>query len=172
MTNQIVSTPIELLRAIEGRFGPICFDLAANKENNVVRRLYSPEANGTTEAGNSMLLEWEGFSKYFFGPGSSIGENAFLKPWHGLADLAWLNPPFSDIEPWAAACAHAVKIYRQRIALLIPASVCTKYYIDYVDPFAYVLKLSPRPFKKEVRDCVLALYEPAGYRGCETWLWR
>ncbi len=146
MSNQIVSTPSDFVEAVEKRFGIITWDLAANSENN------------------------KGIG--YYGPGSPAGENAFLKEWKGLGNLAWLNPPFADIEPWARKCAESFMVHRQRIALLIPAGVCTNYFIDYVKPFAYVFECTPRPFKKEVRDVILALYEPSHYVGRETWRWR
>jgi hypothetical protein len=173
VTNQIVETPVEFLRAVEDRFGTIGFDLAATRENNVMRRLYHQDPEVSQGVAPTGIADPHCFGdKLFFGPGSTLSENAFLVPWNSLADLAWLNPPFADIEPWAAACAHTVITYRQRIAMLIPASVCTGYFIDYVKPFAYVFECTPRPFKKEVRDVILALYEPARYLGRETWKWR
>ena len=150
MSNQIVRTPVDFIYAVEQRFGTITWDLAANSDNCQV--------NDDREA--------------YFGPESKHGENAFLQEWQGLGGLAWLNPPFADIEPWARKCAESFMKYRQRIALLIPAGVCTNYVIDYVKPFAYVFECTPRPFKKEVRDVILALYEPSHYVGRETWRWR
>lgn len=147
MSNQIVSTPKEFIDAFERRFGKITWDLAANAENS--------------KAGDR-----------FFGPGSAHSANAFLAKWSGLGELAWLNPPFEDIEPFCDRSADAVKKYRQRNALLIPASVCTNYFIEFVKPNAYVFELTPRVFKTKIRDCVLAMFEPAGYIGRETWKWR
>lgn len=158
MSNQNVETPLDFLRAVEDRFGAIGFDLAANEENNAVMRLGH--------------VDGQRARSYYLGPGSLLAENAFLRPWHGLGELAWLNPPFADISPWAMRCALSRHEFKQRIALLIPASVCTSYFISHVAPHAYVFELTPRPFKAEVRDCVLALYEPALYRGRETWKWR
>lgn len=146
MSNQIVETPKEFIDAVKDRFGAISWDLAATANN--------AQAFG------------------FFGPGSGVAQNAFMAQWDGLGPLAWLNPPFADIEPWACKCAESVVKYRQRIAMLIPAAVCTAYFIKYVIPYAYVFELTPRVFKKEIRDCCLALYEPAGYKGRETWRWK
>src|SRR4051812_41212663 len=39
-------------------------------------------------------------------------------------------------------------------------------------PYAYVFELTPRVFKNEIRDCILAMFEPAGYVGREVWNWR
>lgn len=149
MTNQIVSTPDDFIAAVEERFGKITWDLAANAQN------------------------YKSHNKFrYFGPGSSVEENAFLAEWNGLGNLAWLNPPFADIEPWARKCAESYQKFNQRIALIVPASVCTSYFVDWIDPFAYTFKVTPRPFKREVRDCILALYEPSGYTGSQTWHWR
>jgi phage N-6-adenine-methyltransferase len=149
VSNQIVSTPREFIDAVEERFGCITFDLAANAENS------------------KAMCETE-----YFGPGSKHGENAFLKSWQGLGDLAWLNPPFADIEPWAERCALSCKLYKQRIALLVPAAVCTNYFVNHINPHAYRFELTPRIFKVEIRDCVLAMYEPGGYTGIQTWNWK
>jgi hypothetical protein len=144
MSNQIVSTPPDFIAAVEKRFGKITFDIAANEFNKK--------------------------AESYLGPGSPIAENAFLEPWIELGDLAWLNPPFADIAPWAERCAKYRP--RQRIALLVPATPCTNYFIEHVKPNAYVFEVTPRVFKKEIRDCFLALFEPAGYVGRETWQWK
>jgi len=140
---------MDFIDAVEARFGTITWDLAANIDNSKSRNRFN-----------------------FFGPGSEYTENAFLTEWEDLGPLAWLNPPFADIEPWARKCSESFVKNRQRIALLIPAAVCTSYFVDYVKPFAYVFECTPRPFKKEVRDVILALYEPSHYVGRETWRWR
>jgi len=158
VSNQVVSTPIEFLQAVEARFGTISFDLAANYENNVVRRLQT--------------IDGERSRNYYFGPGSLLHVNSFMKQWSGLGDLAWLNPPFEDIEPWAERCHLQCALHRQRIALQLPAAVCTNYFIENINPYAYVLEVTPRVYKTEVRDVCLAMFEPSGYKGREVWRWK
>ena len=150
MSNDVVSTPREFLDAVEERFGQIRWDLAANKENCVTKdhRFYGP-------------------GSYYLGDSLSI-----VCQWGKLnGGLLWLNPPFSNIAPFARK-SMIERNCNAKIAMLIPASVCTSYFNDYVRDHAYVFELTPRPFKREVRDCVLALYTPEGYTGRELWRWR
>lgn len=91
-------------------------------------------------------------------------------PWTSPG-LLWVNPPYSKIEPWARKCAGAKCL----VALLVPASVGTNWFSDYVYRHAYVLFLHPRVTfvghkKPYPRDLMLAVY---GYsRGFECWNWK
>lgn len=91
----------------------------------------------------------------------------------------WLNPPFTDIAPWAERCAQAAML-GTKIAFLTPASVGANWFRDYVDGHATVLLLNGRlaftdsPYPK---DCILSLYgadlpipsqRPSQY---EVWTW-
>lgn len=144
-SNQEVATPREFLDAFEHRFGRIGFDLAANADNKVV--------------------------PFHYGPGSELGENSLAEDWTLLRDgPLWLNPPFKAIAPWAKKAA--AESTHEPIALLAPAAVCTGWFVDHVAPYAYVFELTPRVFKAEIRDCILALFTPEGYVGRETWRWR
>ena len=102
----------------------------------------------------------------------SEATNSLVSCWEGLG-LRWLNPPYSKIAPWAKRCADHLAL--ARIALLVPASVGTNWFADYVATKALVLFLRPRmtfvghrdPYPK---DMILAVYgEPPGY---ETWNWK
>ncbi len=146
-TNQVVRTPKLFLDAVVRRFGPIDVDLAANAENAVAPR--------------------------WLGPGSPLAENSLVVPWaqFNRGGLGFCNPPFKVIAPWAAQHAKA-RLAGMRTALLVPASICTSWYRELVAPHSYVFELFPRVFPVEIRDCLLCLYEPAGYKGRETWEWR
>lgn len=146
-TNQVVATPPELLAAIERRFGKIDLDLAADAGNAVTPR-YLGKGGLTEDALTTM--SWVRFNS---------------------GGLAFLNPPFADVEPWLR---HVVTAARDgmRVAVIVQAAVCTNWWIRYVGPHAYTFALTPRPWKREVRDVVLALYETAGYRGHEPWEWK
>lgn len=146
---QDCSTPREFIQAVERRFEPILWDLAAHD-------------------GNHVCNAW-------FGPGSTL-ENSLTVEWRKLSlfrKLLWLNPPFADIEPWAHKCSIEAH-YGARIAFLVPAAVGSNWYRRHVHGQALVLFLSPRlsfdsknPYPK---DCLLALYgEPVGF---ECWRWR
>lgn len=87
--------------------------------------------------------------------------------------LLWLNPEFADITPWAKKCADE-GAKGARIAFLVPASVGSNWYADYVHDKALVLFIRPRlsfdgkaPYPK---DCLAALYGfPPDF---ETWDWK
>lgn len=150
--NQIVVTPRPFLDAVEKRFGPIVFDLAATAENCV--------SDGD-----------------YYGPGSHLGEDSLAKGWRiGRPGVRFLNPPFSDrdqpISLWAKRCAEMRRPASGPILLLCPAAVCTVWFRTWVAPHAYVLELYPRVFGKEIRDCILAVYAPEGYLGRTTWDWQ
>lgn len=95
------------------------------------------------------------------------------KPWTTMScgsGWAWLNPPFSHIEPWARKCAES----GIKFAFLAPAAVGSNWFRDWVDGKALVLLLNGRlsfdgiaPYPK---DCILCLYgvEP----GYKVWDWR
>lgn len=146
-SKQDYATPREFIAAVERRFGPLAWDLAAHE-------------------GNHATVPW-------FGPGSPWARDSLIQPWHGLQGNLWLNPPFADIEPWARKCDHE-SIFGARILFLVPASVGSEWYRKWVHDRALVLFLSPRlvfdgksPYPK---DCLLAAYGYRGY-GYECWRW-
>ncbi|HVV52179.1 MAG TPA: DNA N-6-adenine-methyltransferase [Polyangia bacterium] len=159
-SEQTVCTPREFLDAVEKRFGEIGFDLAAEKGNQVTRRPHTAA---------------------FFGPGSSLAENALdsvcIWPNRGLS---WLNPPFANIRAWARRCyEETVSTHgsRGRILLLVPAAVGSVWFNSFVRPRAFVFELSPRltfvghksPYPK---DLILAYYGPEGFVGRAAWRWK
>ncbi len=146
MTNQIVATPRDFLDVVRLRFGKLGWDVAANAENSVV------------DCG------------CFYGPGSEHGLDSLAVNWPTEV-LNWDNPPFARIDEFSAK--HVQQQARGAASLLIgPAAVCTGWFIKNVAPYAYVMLLTPRVFKKEIRDCFLAYYHPARIVGQETWRWR
>lgn len=150
-SRQDYGTPGVFLDAVEARFGHIAWDLAAHYENNVCE-------------------DW-------IGPGGPVEDDS-LSPcisWRLLSPgrLLWLNPPFSNIEPWAHKCSVEAH-YGARIAMLTPASVGSEWFRRHVFGRARVLFLSPRltflgckdPYPK---DCMLSVFgEPATF---ECWRW-
>lgn len=145
MSNQLVPTPKDFLEAVQRRFGPFVADLAANKANRV--------------------------TDVWYGPGSADPDSLAPGVHWPIGGLLWLNPPFDNVAAFAEKCA-AERKRGCRIALIGPAAVCTGWFVDHVAPCAYVFELAPRVFKVNIRDCVLALYEPAGYLGRESWRWK
>ena len=100
-----VVTPMVFVDACEARYGCIRMDLAATKENS--RR------------GSSSCY--------------TVEDDAFSKDWEVdlKGDVGWLNPPYGDIGAWAKkADAEAKK--GARVVMLVPASVGSNWYRDYI----------------------------------------
>lgn len=144
-SKQDYETPWELIRAIEKRWGPIACDLAATPDNFKSR-------NGCfiTPERDSLSVDW-----------------------HHYTGLLFLNPPFGDIKPWAKKCSEE-SVRGARIAFLVPASVGSAWFADYVHGKALVCPLLPRvsfdgknPFPK---DCMVCVYGPTP--GFEPWRWK
>jgi phage N-6-adenine-methyltransferase len=73
-SKQDYGTPRAFIAAVERRWGPLAFDLAASSENHKAPKYF-------TEADNSLKQDW-----------------------FKLDGLLWLNPPFSNLEDWAEKC--------------------------------------------------------------------
>jgi len=56
-------------------------------------------------------------------------------------ELCWLNPPFKDIQPWVKKCVVSPGT---NILVLVPASVGSNWFRDYVFNLARVYFLNPR----------------------------
>jgi hypothetical protein len=151
-------TPIDFLEAVQLRFGPISFDLAATRDACVA---------GVVEPG---------VREPYFGPDHSLVEcrDALAVDWDELCGLLWLNPPFDNIRPWVQKCA----LVRDRpgfTLLLAPASVGTEWFAEFVHGKAFVMPLRPRlkfcgqtdPYP---RDLMLAAYG-YGVTGFAPWRW-
>jgi phage N-6-adenine-methyltransferase len=100
--------------------------------------------------------------------------DTFTVEWHKLSGLLWLNPEYKDIRRWVKKCADEA-VLGAHIALLIPASVSTNYFADYVYGYSLVMPIRPRltfvgqpdPYPK---DLMLCLYR--GTPGFEPWRWK
>lgn len=126
--NNNAETPAVFINAVTKKFGPLDVDLAAN-------------------IGNHKAPLW-------LGPGSTITPKLGQPPpynsfdfdcWHTLSGLCWLNPPFTNITPWAKKCSEEVQL-GARILLLVPASVGANWYWDWVVPFADVYSVGRMVF--------------------------
>jgi hypothetical protein len=154
-SNQHWGTPRAFLDAVERRFGPIGIDLAAKHDNHVVPA--------------------------YFGPGSPFGVEDALAPsvlWSDFVDprlLRWLNPPFENIDPWAAWCASFRTL--TTTAMLTHAAVDTKWFEDHVVGKALCLFLRPRMTFVGADDgfpkpLMLSVYGPLVAPGFDTWRWK
>lgn len=151
-TEQSVGTPWEFIDAVEKRFGPLIYDLAADANNSKVR---------------------EEFGGYFDEDADSLKQ-----PWAQLLPQGnlWLNPPFKDIAPWAEKCALESRTRHGLILLLVPASIGSVWYSQHVLGQSVVLGLSPRmtfighdkPYPKDLMLCVYGY----GLVGHTSWRWR
>lgn len=157
------STPTALLTALQKRFGPIVFDLAAEAHNHVHPRFFTKEED-------ALKQDWSALYKVLGGSG-----------W------LFLNPPFSDMKPWVEKCAEEGR-KGAKIVLLSKVSIA-EWFVDYVAPNAAVFLLSPRvkyvpppgeernPETGKLRtgadfDSMLSLFGPATRGQIEVWRWR
>lgn len=101
-SKQDYSTPPAFLDAVARRFGPIDFDLAARADNAVAPLFYSPEDD-------SLRQDWAL-------PGIRV---------------AFLNPPFAEIRPWAAKL-ESVRCLPRWTLMLVPASMGSKWWADHI----------------------------------------
>jgi phage N-6-adenine-methyltransferase len=144
-SEQSVGTPEVFMSAVRSRFDTIYWDLAASAENAKAPKWIS-------EQEDSLTLDWGAL------PGN-----------------LWLNPPYSNIAPWAAKCAERKNDARWTM-LLVPASVGSIWFQDHVAPNAFVLELVGRltfvghnqPYPK---DLILAAFG-FGVVGRAAWKWR
>jgi DNA (cytosine-5)-methyltransferase 1 len=153
-SKQDYATPPAFVAAVLARLGipAFAFDYAADATNAKAPRFF-------VAAQNALLTpHWE----------------RFLAPdaW------AWLNPPFTDIGPWARKCRQTREAGGQ-VAFLVPASVGANWFRDDVDGHALVLFLNGRlafmpdkPTWLYPKDCLLALYSPSLPPAYEVWTWR
>ncbi len=147
-SRQDYGTPWDFIHAVEKRFGKIVCDLAAHAGNAKCDAYLTPEVD-------SLSLPW-----------------ADLYP----SGTLWLNPEFSDLEPWAEKCAFESLTRHGLILLLTPASVGSNWFAAHVNRKAMVLGLSPRlqfegttaPYPK---DLSLSVYG-YGLSGFDTWRWK
>lgn len=161
---QDYGTPRPFLDAVERRFGPIVWDLAAHAGNTVCGDRY-------------------------FGPGSRWGEDSLERAWDRLPGvprdgLRWLNYPFGDAPRWMAKVASEATKFGVRIVVLGPAAVSTNWFAKYVDGQALVLPIRPRlkflgvPVNPKtgkvdgfIKDLALMVYGPGVVPGFECWRW-
>jgi len=146
-SRQDYGTPWELIRAVEAKYGTIHADLAATPQNAKAKNFLTPEED-------SLTFPWS-------------------ERWP--AGTLWLNPPFSDIAPWAKKCAEEGPRRYGLIIMLTPASIGSNWFAEHVYGNARVLALSPRitfegcedPYPK---DCMLSLFGMAT-QGFALWRW-
>jgi phage N-6-adenine-methyltransferase len=146
-SKQDYETPWNLITAIEHKFKTTFgIDLAATEENKKAPFCI-------TEEQDSIKTDWLLYRDR----------------------LAWLNPPFKRIGPWAEKCAAAAR-HGMRIVMLTPASVDSLWWSNWVHNQAHVFFLQPRvhfdgacdPFMKPLTLSCYNLNLPERY---QPWRW-
>jgi phage N-6-adenine-methyltransferase len=150
-SRQDYATPADFMEAVIKRFGVIACDLAANESNTKAQIWYGPDAWMHSEM-DSLKVDW-----------------------HKQRGNLWLNPPFSNISPWAQKCADE-SAKGARILFLTPASVGSNWFCQFVHQKANVLFLNKRirfvGAKDDYpKDCILSCFG-FGEVGYEVWRWK
>lgn len=122
--NNNAATPWKFIGAVEEKFGPLTVDLAASDTNHKAKLWI-------TEAENSLVQGWNAPSWRIFAEGQQ--------------PLLYLNPPFTNITPWARKCAEEVQL-GARILLLVPGSIGANWLWDWVMPYADVYSVGRMVF--------------------------
>lgn len=111
-------TPRVFVDAVERNWGPLAVDLAASASS-------AKAPSYLDEAADSLTRNW-----------------------HLFTGFLWLNPPYSNITPWAKKCAETYQLNEQvEIFLLVPASVGANWFWDWVWPYATVYSVGRMVFE-------------------------
>jgi phage N-6-adenine-methyltransferase len=70
-------------------------------------------------------------------------DDALSMYWHEIGGWLWLNPPYDNIGQWAEKCAVEASM-GAKILFLVPASVGSNWYRNYVEDFAKPIFLTGR----------------------------
>lgn len=145
-SRQDFGTPDDFFLVVRKRFGHIAWDLAASAENTKAFEWFNEEVD------------------------------SLKQPWADLErNWLWLNPPFSQIRPWAKKCYEESE-KGAKILFLVPAAVGSNWFAEFVHRKAVVFFLSPRlcfdgknPYPK---DIILIAYNKIIQPDYETWRWK
>lgn len=161
---QRIATPWPFIQALEQRFGvPVDFDLAAEAETSKavpLPAMYSHYKNHFDEADNALKLSWERLT---------IPSGRDEVP----AQLAYLNPPFAHIEPWARKLADCRWLKRWTV-MLVPASYSTDWFLELrgkvqLDAIPRIMfEGATHLYPKDLVLCVAGF----GVTGMGYWDWR
>lgn len=158
-SRQDFPTPPSFLGAVANRFGAIDLDLACRPDNMVAPL-------GVTQELDSLTQDWS--DPMYWNKEANVVESG------ESIRVAFCNPPFADIDPWAAKCSSCQLLPRWTL-LLVPASIGSNWFTNHVNGKALVLGLNPRisfdgkaPYPK---DCLLACFG-FGSVGFDVWRWK
>ena len=159
-SKQDYQTPNDFREAVSLKFGYPSFDLAADGVNSFcahrgMRQFFTIEDD-------SLNQDWISLATPKYQPDNKL--------------LLWLNPPFDSIAPWAKKCADSSPACH--ILFLVPASVGSNWFRDYVHNRAFVHFLNGRihfdlanPSWGYPKDCILAEYG-TNRIGYDVWKWK
>lgn len=159
-SNQCWRTPPEFLAAVQRRFGHIDFDLAATTGHEVTRHNVIRGPDG----------------KVLAGPHFSPEDDSLAQDWRALTHtrVAWLNPPFANIAPWAKKVTECSGLPRWTL-MLVPASMGSKWWANYVLGKTMVFGVPRMKFVGAdhlyPKDLALVC-SGYGVSGCGYWDWR
>lgn len=155
-SKQNYRTPKNLFNAILKRLAidHFAFDFAADRFNTKAKYWWGEKDNSLARGSKNWLQMLRG-------------------------EWGWLNPPFARIGRWARKC---VMTHRRggKIALLVPASVGSNWFLQYIwqEPGVKVIYLNGRPsFDGKAgfpKDCMLVLFLGTQLRPFESevWTWK
>lgn len=146
-SKQDYATPLDFIKVVEKRFGPIAFDLAASAENH--------------KGGGYFTKEMDSLQQH----------------WHELPGLLWLNPPFDNIAPWAKKCAEESVRGANILLLVpasIGSNWFREHVYEYGRIIALNGRIHFDPEKPTwpyPKDCILVHY-PSQSIALEIWRWK
>jgi hypothetical protein len=117
-SKQDYGTPPEFLAAIARQFGPIDLDLACRTDNMV-----APYGIAENQGLDALSVDWAN-PMYW-----SKSDNVVVSGDH--IRVAFCNPPFGNIRPWAAKVESCRWLSRWTL-LLVPASMGSQWWADHV----------------------------------------
>jgi phage N-6-adenine-methyltransferase len=118
---QRIATPWAFIHALEQRFGvPVDFDLAADVGNTKAGLFYTAEDD-------ALKQDWSTLQ-----PSNRFREEHPDVTYWRPSKLAYLNPPFANIKPWARKLAEC-RWLRRWTVMLVPASFSTDWFLELED---------------------------------------
>lgn len=159
-SKQDYCTDPRFIAAIGEQFGPVDLDLACRVDNMVA-------PYGITEGTDALTKDWTRLHPAWLTPGGAIVRPEKIR-------VAFCNPPFADIELWAAKLEEC-RWLRRWTLMLVPYSASSQWFVNHVMGKLMVYGI-PRitfvgttaPYPKDL--CLIA----AGYgaNGQAFWDWR
>jgi hypothetical protein len=162
-SKQDYQTQIELVRAVEKRFGKITLDLAARSYNKICDKYLAP----CTGPEGPLPFDKEAY-------GIDSFDYCWADIYYELQGLFWLNCEFGDIDRWSAKCKKEAE-NGAKIALLIPYGT-TKAFMKNVLANADVYLLEGRLHfikgQSFPKDCLIAIYSKYTSGNIYFWDWK